>query len=290
MNKAFIRQEIGNLMEVINEQQALVLSHEGKIPQIEIDLLMSNLRKAYELIMEINRKEKEAPAIIPVTLTSFENEQLEDWVVQEVVLIPEEIIPEPEMIEATTAIVEMSEVLSKTAVNNIVAGQPDLQIVESATPDVKEKMEVFNEAVLPSTILSKERVKEFSKPVNKFSPAASLFDDAPTIGGTFQGAQTMYDKIGASKEDKSIGGKHQKNPVSDLKKSIGINEKFSFINELFEGDLNSYNNAIEQLNNCNNFQQAMEIISNQLGEKYNWSHEGSTFLQLKNLLARRFSA
>jgi len=290
MNKAFIRQEIGNLMEVINEQQALVLSHEGKIPQIEIDILMSNLRKAYELLMEINRKEKDEPAILPALTAITENDQKEVKVVKEVVLISEEIIPEPEMIEETTAIEEITEVLSKTAEINIITLQPDLQIAERVIQEVEEKTEVFNEVVLPPTILSKERVKEFSKPANKFSPAASLFDDAPTIGGTFQGTQTMYDKIGASKEDKSIGGKHQKNPVSDLKKSIGINEKFSFINELFEGDLNSYNNAIEELNNCNNFQQAMEIISNQLGEKYNWSREGSTFLQLKNLLERRFSA
>jgi hypothetical protein len=143
---------------------------------------------------------------------------------------------------------------------------------------------------LPQAALAKERSKEYSKPSAKAQTTATLFDEPSTMNPSAQASTSLYEKITASKEDKSIATKLQKHPVSDLKKSIGINEKFSFINELFDGDLNAYNSAIEKLNGSNNFDEAITFLQTELIVKYNWNGESESFLKLRDLVDRRFGA
>ncbi|MDQ3051713.1 MAG: hypothetical protein M3Q95_12560 [Bacteroidota bacterium] len=311
MNKNFIKQEIENLIEVINEQQALVLSYTDKIPQIEMDILMANIRKVYERLMELNITGQDSQmesfvatddktasepvnkqpveATIAVQPDSSAEEEKVPEIIAETIPLPETPPQEtpanfPELPVAPPVVNEVSDEL-----NDNVAEVPSSE--KSSTPapiPTAVTEEVVEEKVVPQVTLSKERVKEFSKPAGRNTNTASLFDDAPTIADKFQGSPTLYDKIAVTKEDKSLAGRLQKNPVSDLKKSIGINEKFSFINELFDGDLDSYNAAIELLNNCKNLNDAFNTLSNDLVPKYNWSDEADSFQQLKNLLERRY--
>ncbi len=311
MNKNFIKQEIENLMEVINEQQALVLSYTDKIPQIELDILMANIRKVYERLMELNKTGQasqaepvinatetrvEAAASVPQTETATASQQSipappsdetkVDEVIQEPIALaeipPQETqanFPEPPIIPQVVNDVSQHE-------NNNTAKITSIET--SNAPQETQKEVIAEEIIAPQVTLSRERVKEFSKPAGKNGNTASLFDDAPTIADKFQGSPTLYDKFAVTKEDKSLAGRLQKNPVSDLKKSIGINEKFAFINELFDGDLGSYNAAIEQLNNCKNLNEAFNTLSNDLAPKYNWKDEADSFQQLKTLLERRY--
>ena len=119
---------------------------------------------------------------------------------------------------------------------------------------------------------------------------ATLFDHAPEVVAGNNHPASVYEKITSAKEDKSIITKLQKNPVSDLKKSIGINEKFSFINELFDGDLNAYNEAIDKLNTSNDHASALEFIETDLLQKYEWKDDGEALLKLKALVGRRFTS
>ncbi len=292
MNIDFIKQELSNLMEVINEQQAQVLSHQGKIPQIEIDILMDNMRRAYERLMDLNKidipqQPVPAPVQIPVPVQNLETDML---IANVAIPILEEKIVEPEVNAEVKPVEIVTEVYSAPVTNVVAHVQPEVMVASVETPVTPVVKEVVTEAVLPQAAMAKERAREFSKPAVKYSATASLFDDAPTIAGQFQGATTVRDKIAGAQEDKSIAEKLQQHPVSDLKKSIGINEKFAFINELFDGDMDGYNSAIEQLNTSLTFNDAMHVLSNQLAAKYNWSNDGESFLQLKNLLERRFSA
>ncbi len=58
-------------------------------------------------------------------------------------------------------------------------------------------------------------------------------------------------------------------PVNDIHTAIGINEKFQFINNLFEGNTNEYTAALNQLNNYTSFEEA-EPYLNSINEIYKW--------------------
>lgn len=58
MNKNIIRDELQYLLEAINEQFDIIKEVEGKIPRIEFDILMDNIRKFYEDMRLLQRMEE----------------------------------------------------------------------------------------------------------------------------------------------------------------------------------------------------------------------------------------
>lgn len=87
--------------------------------------------------------------------------------------------------------------------------------------------------------------------------------------------------------DKSVADTLQKKPIADIKTAIGINEKFQFINELFESNAQEYNIAINQLNICNSFAEAEAYIKS-LKEIYKWKDDSRVALSFTELVERRF--
>jgi hypothetical protein len=82
--------------------------------------------------------------------------------------------------------------------------------------------------------------------------------------------------------------KLQKPPVTDLRAAIGINDKFRFANELFNGVMQEYEIAIQQLNSSGSLESAMHYFIS-LQPLYNWDMENETVKQLLELVDRRYS-
>ena len=89
------------------------------------------------------------------------------------------------------------------------------------------------------------------------------------------------------KQDKSIAAKMKKTQIIDLRTSIGINDKFLFINELFEGDMKNYNDAIDKLNSFNNLVEAIASL-NLLKTEYNWDVNDEAVIKLNELIEGRY--
>jgi hypothetical protein len=78
-------------------------------------------------------------------------------------------------------------------------------------------------------------------------------------------------------------------PVRDLKKAIGINDRFLFINELFRGDEAMYERSIKTINNFAIFPEAQYWIQRELKVKIGWSDADPVVKQFDQLVKRRFS-
>jgi len=89
------------------------------------------------------------------------------------------------------------------------------------------------------------------------------------------------------KNDESVREKIQHNKITDLKSAIGINEKFQFINELFDGNMKEYTVAIDQLNSFSSNTEAESYIAN-LEEVYKWKPDNNIADNFKELVERRF--
>lgn len=100
--------------------------------------------------------------------------------------------------------------------------------------------------------------------------------------------KTVIDVITDEEQKESIADKLQKQTkVENLKSAIGINEKFFFINELFEGNLNEYNAAIEALENLESLGESAPQLE-ELAQKYNWKDHPEAVEQLNQFLKRKF--
>jgi hypothetical protein len=136
-----------------------------------------------------------------------------------------------------------------------------------------------------------------NKPAAKVEPIAtpkgspvSEKDTGMLVGEKYAPEKSsVHERLAQIKEDVSIGARMQSKPVSNIKEAIGLNEKFLFINELFNGDINAYNESINQLNSCESIHQAFEMLNN-LTSDYNWDgkRSGETIDKFANLVQRRY--
>jgi hypothetical protein len=86
---------------------------------------------------------------------------------------------------------------------------------------------------------------------------------------------------------KSLGPSPGENKKESLKSLISINEKFLFINELFDGNLRDYNENIETLGGFSELQPTLDYLD-QLRNKNLWESESKAFLRLKEILEKKF--
>jgi len=58
-NKELLKEVISQILEAICEQEAVIKKYKGHIPQIELDLIMENIRKLYENFQFLNKYNQE---------------------------------------------------------------------------------------------------------------------------------------------------------------------------------------------------------------------------------------
>ena len=81
----------------------------------------------------------------------------------------------------------------------------------------------------------------------------------------------------------------KESPVKDLRKAVGINDRFLLINELFRGDENLYERSIKTINSFNIYAEAEFWISRELKLKLEWNNELPSVQYFYQLVKRRFS-
>lgn len=94
-------------------------------------------------------------------------------------------------------------------------------------------------------------------------------------------SHTLGDILGQNSSS-LMGERMGQNRVTDLRTVITVNDKFSFMTELFHGNLKAYNDFIMELNGIDNEEVAMTRIA-QVAQKQEWDSSSivvSTFYQI----------
>ena len=86
-----------------------------------------------------------------------------------------------------------------------------------------------------------------------------------------------------------IGHKLTDSPIRDLKKAIGVNDRYLFINELFRGDEVMYERSLKTINSFRMFPEAEYWIERELKVKLGWEEHKATTKHFYQLVKRRFS-
>ncbi|MFH1004979.1 MAG: hypothetical protein V1781_05740 [Bacteroidota bacterium] len=98
---------------------------------------------------------------------------------------------------------------------------------------------------------------------------------------------SVHDKATKKIEDNSVVEKQKTKKITDLRAAIGINEKFQFINELFEGNMKEYNIAVDYLNSLTTFSDAKTYL-NDLKSIYKWKDDNPIIENFRELVERKF--
>ncbi|HEX8659128.1 MAG TPA: hypothetical protein VF690_16430 [Hymenobacter sp.] len=77
--------------------------------------------------------------------------------------------------------------------------------------------------------------------------------------------------------------------VETLREAISINQRFSFINELFAGENMEYHATIQHLDSLPTGDQARAYVTDNLSQRYDWSRKEEHVNKLLKLIERRFA-
>ncbi|HEX7410820.1 MAG TPA: hypothetical protein VF298_01640 [Bacteroidales bacterium] len=297
--------EIIRLIGKIRERYDQVHESSGNAVRIEVDLLRADIRELYEKISLLTQPESPPDVAKPL--------YLEPEIMEEVATIMVEPVSESEFAPEPA-----SEVYPVQHVDEDIFSPEPLQEMnteELITPSPAEpepKPEILSPNPIPEPVFEMEKPKEADPPVLPQTPAqrpasepssAVHLHETTTPGHTTLDlfgtpTSTLADKFRDEKRsiseklsqqtiaDKSIGSKLRLK-IIDLRSAIGINDRFIFINELFEGDMRMYDDMLGRLNTCASLQEAIEVF-NHAKAVQGWSDELSSVERLLDFIHRRY--
>ncbi|MDR1973508.1 MAG: hypothetical protein LBQ31_02420 [Bacteroidales bacterium] len=105
--------------------------------------------------------------------------------------------------------------------------------------------------------------------------------------GKSEKTSTLRSMISKLRDVPSMPEVHLERPI-DLRTSVGINEKFLFVNELFGGSIRECNEAMALLNDLDNIDRAMEQVHS-YKEKFSWNEESVAYMTFVEVVSQRFS-
>jgi hypothetical protein len=163
--------------------------------------------------------------------------------------------------------------------------QVDEAAVEAELEEIKRNANVI------------QHISSLSKPQLLFDPSD---DEIPTL--IHQKVAVTKKEVNESmgKDDRSLNdtlkeatlelsAKLGEGPVKDLRKAIGVNDRFLFISELFRGDEAMYERSIKTINSFTIWPEAEYWIKRELKTKLGWKDSDETVKQFDQLISRRFS-
>jgi len=293
---------------------------------IEKDIILHNLRAAYMIFMNIStetehqtRAESRVEQLFAESgMQKVESDEEQSKATDEIEIEEiepdeikhDEIVPE-ESDEEEIEIEESDDEQSPSNFEGVPEGRGSIYIDELETvieepieeEPVVEEEEIIEEEIVEEPVIEEEPVVEeevieevqdtfqsveLQDDLLEFIPDARphsdlLFDDLEMPKPEKKSLNDLLEK----KDDNSLGAKFQQSFIPDLTKAIGINEKFSFIRELFHNSGVDFSNAIQKLNECENIDAAF-ILMEELKHQYVWDTTSSAYLSLCDLVRRRF--
>ena len=97
---------------------------------------------------------------------------------------------------------------------------------------------------------------------------------------------TLNDQLKETKTE--LSEKLNDTPIKDLKKSIGVNDRYVFISELFNNDEALFEKSIKTINGFSIFPEAEYWIKRELKLRLGWKESSEAAKQFDQLVRRRF--
>lgn len=283
MKLDLVKEEMSMLLENLSEQFEMINKHENTIPQIELDIFMRNIQKLYENSIYLNKVNHSEPHFDLNNDTEVQTDNHISKKEQK-----EDLIIESAAVEDKTENIKITEEI------------PNKENPNSSTSEIKE--DIANEKEEENNLETETQVVAETQAKQEFEPKTIeptinfddlLDEDSEQESDLFSNLNTSSEivdinhKLAEARNTQSIVEKLQNKRIESLKTVIGINDKFYFINELFSGDSQKYEDIIYTLNNFKKLEDAMVYFST-LKYKFGWDEEAEAYGRLIQMLERKF--
>ncbi|SNR85186.1 hypothetical protein [Hymenobacter mucosus] len=173
---------------------------------------------------------------------------------------------------------------------------------EPPAPKPVEAPAIPTPAAAPPTPVAQPAPAPTPPPTAIPAPAAPTPDSRRALAETAPAGVPLYEKLKAEQsgapslsetlrtERPAAATLASKAPkVESLREAISINQRFSFINELFNGENMEYHAMIQHLDTLPNADIAKRYVTEELASRYNWARKDEHVQKLLKLIDRKFA-
>ncbi len=264
----------------------------GRISQVELDLLLDDLRNLYDtfknighisltLQNSIDQPEVKINADFPVDiqpLTSasqiVSEKQTQSVPMAEAIPDPD---PEPEPVNDIKVVITAE-------------AEHEITLAEESKVEAVPIPQIEAEPVHESQVLASTEIQDMGEAVHDIEEKSHTVNHDPTpatLADRFNtGNKSLSETLASPQSQAVMGSRILFQPISDLITGIGLNDKFSFISDLFNNNTAQYDEAILRINKAVNLDEANWIL-----QKYHtieWEDNKETLARLKDFVKRRF--
>jgi hypothetical protein len=297
----YLLKDLSELDEMFSEKE------KNTFDELEMEFIQNRVTGAKRLVQLFFEHENDVPAnaksgSAPQQKTEFLNP---DLVKEKAEIKIEEITPEikpevksaeiktEEKIQEVIVDVKTPVVIIQESVSEIKSEEKKHQIV------AEEKIQVIENKIVPPEIVKESEVKTHYRTVEEIPKQSfkmsfggvqqelQLEEEEPVdihnkrLGDSFSKEKSVNDLM--SDDFSNLEHKLSNRPVTSIQSSIGINDRFQFIRELFEGSADNFVKTVADLDSMNDIKEAV----NYLQSNFKWK-KNETSLKFVSLIKRRF--
>jgi len=268
------------LLNDLSELDELISEKENKgFDELEIEFVQTRIKGAKKLLQILYDRENTPQKEV------VQNKKIE--VLEKIVGQTEESInalSSPIKNEVQEE-VEGKEAQPEEITEDLVAEVPE-EIKESAV--IEPEKEIQTEIKIEEPIVKNEaKIEQVHKSLNENSVELKEEDEVVDeanhrLGDSFTKEKSVNDLMGA--DNSKLEHKLSNRPVANIQAAIGINDRFQYIRELFDGKTDIFSNAVVELDSKKDIKEAVEYLK----QNFKWK-KNETSLKFINLVKRRFS-
>jgi len=257
MNKSDLHK---NIIKEIQEIYSFINRFENpnQIHQIDIDLAMSKVRNLYDMLLKLNAHDtyvSEYQSKEKLTINKPSEKQEFERTKEVIQNEPQKNTKTPE---------------TKQEIEN------ELIIEEIKKPEIKKEIE----PVKKITFIEDEKPKKVQEKQKKQESSSEIMADK------FHSKTYMHDSFTKGNPDKQdVSSKMKSKPITDINSAIGLNDKFVYVRELFNGNKDQFVETIQLLNNFDSFENALGYLK----ENFKWDYEEPIVVKLVELVRRKYT-
>jgi len=268
----------------------------GTISQVDLDILLDELRKLYDTfktigyinltrLQHIPKPEVtvHSPSVAGIQASTVPAETAETIAQSE--SVPKATEPEPRQQDQPP---KQAQIQSEPEASYEVTQEPAEKTV-TENLNMQNPVTAFkNDESQPSEYETNAEQHSAGNNIEKNVPETNTPQAPPTLADRLNpgGNRSLSETMAATPANDVVGARLLFQPITDLSAGIGINDKFLFVSELFANNAGQYQEAITRINKAVNLDEANWIF-----QKYHtsaWNQKQETVSRMKDFIKRRF--
>lgn len=146
----------------------------------------------------------------------------------------------------------------------------------SFVQDEQEQESPKEQSIPPSFVAEEDQADEAEAEGEDNDNLAANREEEASLNDIFRG------------EQKDLADKLKDQPINSLQQEIDLNQKFWFIQELFDGDNQRFNDLLQQLDRLRSYADAEQHIKEEVLSHYDWTANEKAASRFMQLVQRRY--